>query len=68
MPGSTVKAHRWEGDTLAFTLEALGQRVATKIEVFDDRIHAIVDLPPMIALFTDKIRAKLLGTATKLLR
>jgi hypothetical protein len=61
VPGGALKAHRWEGDTLVFTIEALGQRVATIIEVLDDRIRAIVDLAPMLALLAGQIRAKLLG-------
>src|SRR5690349_21242712 len=68
VPGGALKARHWEGDTLVFTIEGLGQRVATKIDVFDDRVHAVVDLPPMLALLADRIRSKLLGTGTKLLR
>jgi hypothetical protein len=58
----------WEGDTLSFTVEALAQSVANQVEIFDDRIRAIVDLPPMLAPMAETIRAKLLGTAAKLLR
>lgn len=68
VPGAIVKTHCWDGDILSFTLEAMGQSVVTQIEVFDDRVRAIVDLPPMLALIAGKIREKLLGTGTKLLR
>lgn len=68
VPGGTVKDQRWDGDALAFRLEALGQSVSTRVEVFDDRVRAIVDLPPMLAMISGKIRDKLLGTGTKLLR
>lgn len=67
VPGGSLKSHRWEGDTLFFELEALGQRVATKLEVFDTRIHAVVDLPPAAALFANTIRARLGRIGTKLL-
>jgi hypothetical protein len=68
VPGATVKAHRWDGDILSFTLEAMGQSVATQIEVLDDRVRAIVDLPPMLALIAGRIGEKLLGAGAKLLR
>ena len=68
VPGGTVKALRWEGDTLSFTIDALGQSVATQIEVFDDHVRATFDLPPMLALIAQTLRAKLLSATTKLLR
>jgi hypothetical protein len=68
IPGGRVTEHRWEGDTLAFTVEALGQRVAARIDVLDDKVHALLDLPPTLALFASTIKAKLLESGTKLLR
>jgi hypothetical protein len=67
IPGGTVSEHRWDGDTLSFTVEAMGQRVATRLTVLDDKVHALFDLPPFLALFGDKIRAKLVKDAPKLL-
>ncbi len=66
-PGGAAVDHRWEGDTMHFTVAALGQRVASRLTVFDDRVHAEVDLPPFLALFADRIRAKLAKEAPKLL-
>ena len=66
-PGGAAVDHRWEGDTLHFTVAALGQRVASRLTVFDAKVHAEVDLPPLLALFADKIRAKLAKEAPKLL-
>ncbi|MEN2785291.1 polyhydroxyalkanoic acid system family protein [Sphingomonas qilianensis] len=68
VPGGVVKDHRWDGDTLHFTIEGLGQRVASKVELFDDKVRATIDLPPFLALFADKIRAKLNKEAPKLLK
>jgi hypothetical protein len=68
IPGSAVTANRWEGDTLMFNLEALGQRVATQIEVFDDHVRATLDLPAFLAFMADKVRAALSGTGRKLLQ
>ena len=67
VPGGTVSEHRWDGDTLSFTVEAMGQRVASRLTVLDDKVHAVFDLPPFLALFGDKIRAKLAKDGPKLL-
>ncbi|PKP92271.1 MAG: hypothetical protein CVT77_09610 [Alphaproteobacteria bacterium HGW-Alphaproteobacteria-16] len=66
-PGGGTVDERWEGDTLHFTVSAMGQTVASRLEVFEDRVHAVVDLPPMLALFASKIREKLQKEAPKLL-
>jgi hypothetical protein len=67
IPGGTVSEHRWDGDTLSFTVEAMGQRVASRLTVLDDKVHCLFDLPPFLALFADKIRAKLARDGPKLL-
>jgi hypothetical protein len=67
VPGGLVADHRWEGDTLHFTIEGMGQRVASRVEIFEDKVHAVIDLPPFLALFADKIRQKLAREAPKLL-
>jgi hypothetical protein len=66
-PGGAAVDHRWEGDTLHFTVAALGQRVASRLTVAADKVRAEIDLPPFHALFADKIRAKLAKEAPKLL-
>lgn len=69
IPGGQVVEHHWESDRLMiFTLEAMGQRVASRIELLEGRIRAEIDLPPMLALFAGKIKAKLAEAAPALLR
>ncbi|KQS04282.1 hypothetical protein ASG11_08470 [Sphingomonas sp. Leaf357] len=68
VPGGVVADHRWDGDTLHFTIEGMGQRVASRVEIFEDKVHAVIDLPPFLALFADKIREKLAKEAPKLLK
>lgn len=68
VPGGSLKEHRWEGDTLYFVIEAMGQRVTARIEVREVDIHAVVDLPPLAALFANTIKAQLGLVGTKLLR
>jgi hypothetical protein len=67
-PGGGHLEQRWEGDTLHFSVTAMGQTVASRLDVFEDRVHAEVDLPPMLALFAAKIRDKLAEKGTKLLK
>ena len=68
VPGGAVTEHRWEGDTLVFTVEAMGQRVASRLDVMETRIHATFDLPPMLRLFAGKIRDKLTESGGRLLK
>lgn len=68
VPGGSLKEHRWDGDTLYFVIGALGHRVASRIEVGDAVIHAVVDLPPFAALFAGAIKDQLGEVGTKLLR
>jgi hypothetical protein len=66
-PGGAEVEHQWDGDVLRFTLAAMGQRVASTLDVREDRVIATVDLPPFLALFADRIRAKLGKEAPRLL-
>lgn len=67
VPGSTVTEHQWDGDTFSFVLEAMGQRVATRMDVTDANVHAVFDLPPMLAMFAGKVRDQLARGGQKLL-
>ena len=68
IPGGGQVEQRWEGDTLHFSVAAMGHKVACRLEVFDAHVHAEVDLPPMLALFAAKVREKLAEKGTKLLK
>lgn len=67
IPGGAVTEHRWQGDTLFFTVEGMGQRVAARLDVSAANVHASFELPAFLAMFSDKIRAKLQKEAPKLL-
>lgn len=67
IPGGSVTMHRWDGDTLHFTVQGMGQSIVSRLEVGEDKVRAIVDLPPLLALFAEKIRAKLAKDGPKLL-
>jgi hypothetical protein len=68
IPGSSVTERGWNGDTLTFTVQALGQRVAAKLDVFDERVRAELDLPSFLAMFANKAREFLSENGQKLLR
>lgn len=68
IPGGSVSEHRWDDDTLSFAVEAMGQRVAARLTVFDDKIHAVFDLPPMLSMFAGPIRDMLAKEGPKLLK
>ncbi|VVT13164.1 putative polyhydroxyalkanoic acid system protein [Sphingomonas sp. EC-HK361] len=67
VPGGAITEHRWDGDVLEFVVEGMGQRVAARLDVADTVVHARFELPAFMALFADKIRAKLQREGPKLL-
>lgn len=68
IPGAGILDDRWDGDSLSFKVRALGQTASAKLDVFDDRVHAVIDFPPLLSLFADKARQVLLDSGRKLLR
>ena len=56
-----------DGDTLHFTVEGMGQRVAVRLEVADRNVHAVFQLPAFLAMFAEPLRAKLQKDGPKLL-
>lgn len=67
-PGGGYVDKRWNGDTLHFTVSAMGQSVVCRLDCFADNVHAVVDLPPMLALFAERIREAVRDKGTKLLK
>ena len=68
IPGGAQVVHRWDGDTMHFTVEAMGQSIKSSATVFEDKVHAVVDLPAFLGLFAGKIRDVITAEAPKLLR
>ena len=68
IPGGATVQHRWEGDTLHFTVNAMGQAIGSTAEVFDKHVHAVVDLPAFLGLLAGPIRAAIQSEAPKLLK
>ena len=67
VPGGNLTEHRWEGDVLHVVVEAMGQRIASRIKVEEANVHATFELPGFLAMFANKIRDKLKKDAPKLL-
>lgn len=68
IPGGAQVQHHWEGDTLHFSVTAMGQTVKSTAEIFDRHVHAIVDLPGLLSLFAAPIRAAIEKEGPKLLK
>lgn len=68
IPGGATVEHRWEGDTMFFTVGAMGQNIASRLTVFETHVHAVVDLPPFMALFAGMVRGAIEREGPKLLR
>ena len=67
IPGGGQVTHSWDGDAMSFTVNALGQTMRCVATVSEETVHAVVDLPPMLALFAGKIREALAAGLPKLL-
>ncbi|MDR6788207.1 hypothetical protein J2Y58_001565 [Sphingomonas sp. BE138] len=67
LPGGQITEHRWDGDTLHFTVEGMGQRVAVRLDVSDRNVHALFELPGLLGMFGEQLRAKLQKDGPKLL-
>ena len=68
IPGGGVVQHRWEGDTMHFTVTAMGQSIASTATVFADKVHAVVDLPAFLGLYAGKVKEMIEREAPKLLK
>jgi hypothetical protein len=68
IPGGAQVDHRWEGDTMHFSVAAMGQTIGCRATVSDTNVHAIVDLPGFLGLFAGKIRDVIQQEAPKLLK
>ena len=68
IPGGATVQHRWEGDTMHFTVQAMGQSIKSAATVFDTHVHAVVDLPGLLALLAGPIKAAIEVEAPKLLK
>lgn len=57
----------WTGDTLAFSLVAIGQTVTGTIEVLDREVRLEVNLPGIFAMIAGKVKGRLRDQAQILL-
>lgn len=68
IPGGAAVEHRWNGDTMHFTVQAMGQSIKSELTVYEDKVHAVVDLPAFLALLAGPVKAAIEKEAPKLLR
>lgn len=67
IPGGAMVDHRWDGDLLHVIVAAMGQQIASRLDIRADRVIATVDLPPFLMPFADRLKAKLAREAPNLL-
>jgi hypothetical protein len=67
VPGGNITERHWEGDTMHFTVEAMGQRISSRLDVQDANVHAEFELPGFLSMFANQIRAALQKNGPKLL-
>jgi putative polyhydroxyalkanoate system protein len=56
VPGGADVSSHWQGDRLTLDVRAMGQAVTGLIDVEDHQVRLEFTLPPMLSLFTQKIR------------
>jgi putative polyhydroxyalkanoate system protein len=49
----------WDGDTLAFSLQAIGQTVTGTIEILEREVRLEVHLPGIFAMIANKVKGRL---------
>lgn len=67
VPGAVLSDHHWDGDTLHFTIDAMGQRIIAEMQVRETEVYGIFDLPPLLGMFANRIKDKLMREAPKML-
>jgi hypothetical protein len=58
---------RWEGDRLHFEGGSLGQQIVGHLDVFVDAVRMQIELPPLLAVITDRLAGRLKKETQKLL-
>jgi hypothetical protein len=66
-PMIAVENESWDGDALRFSLRALGQNAAARIEVLEDALRIDVSLPWLLAKAAKRLLPVLRKEATLLL-
>ena len=52
----TIEQEQWEGDTVSFSVRALGQHAAGTITVFESSVRLVVTLPWLLAKFANAVQ------------
>jgi hypothetical protein len=55
IPGGAQVSSRWSGDRLDLDVGAMGQQIATQIEIQEALVRLTVQLPPALAFFRGMI-------------
>jgi hypothetical protein len=67
IPGGAQVSSRWTGDRLDLDIDAMGQKVAARIDVQETIVRLTVTLPPALAFFGGMIEPLLRRQGTTML-
>lgn len=59
LPGASDFRQSWRGDTLDFSVAAMGQTISGVVEVLADHARLEVKLPGLLGMLSGKIRGKI---------
>jgi len=59
VPGNGAYSERWDGDSLNFSVTALGQTVAGVINVLDNAVAMEIELPGVIGMIPSGLKNRL---------
>ena len=57
----------WEADQMQFESSAMGQKITGRLNILDDSIQMLIDLPELLAAFANRIVERLKVETAKLL-
>lgn len=68
LAGAIAFQQRWEGERLHFEGSGLGQTISGRLDVLDDSVQILVDLPELLVAIAERLKASLTTRTAKLLQ
>ena len=65
--GMVAFQQHWQNDRLNFEANSLGQKMTGRLDVLPDSVHLELDLPEILAMIAERIKARLTNETQKLL-
>jgi hypothetical protein len=65
--GGVARSERWDGDSLTFSVGAMGQTVAGVIDVLDAEVQMKIELPGVLGMIAGGLKQRLQKVGQRLL-